>query len=37
MWRRTLAIGVIDFLAVTVGVVLSVPFFLVALAPFIVG
>lgn len=37
MRRRNLAMGMVDFLAVTVGVVLSVPFFLVALAPFIVG
>ena len=37
MWRRKLALSLIDLLAVTVGLVLSVPFFLVALAPFIVG
>ena len=37
MAHQRVALGVLDMMAVAVGVVLSVPFFLVALSPFIIG
>ena len=35
--HQRLALGVADLVAVTVGMALALPFFLVALSPFIIG